>query len=276
MTGPAAAIRDGARDAGRPARGASGASPTGCRWPAAGSTSRSCQSLNPEPPGSMVVVSLLPTVRYMDRCGMATGTRVAAQALWGDALPADRSAGRPGPRAVRGRERRPRRTVRLAGHVRPDLPGHQPARLRRLGGGRLVPGPRRVHPRPGGRGLAGAGHPPRPGRRSARRATAPWGSSAWTRPGSPASAPAGGPATTPSWRWTSTRSASRSTSARSPGTPSCPRSSSIPPSRSTSRASGRRTPPSTPGRCSPGAAAATSSWPPRSRRRAPSRISVRA
>ena len=48
-------------------------------------------SLNPEPPGSMVVVSLLPTVRFMDRCGMATGTRVAAQALWGDSLPADRS-----------------------------------------------------------------------------------------------------------------------------------------------------------------------------------------
>jgi hypothetical protein len=41
----------------------------------------------------MVVVSLLPTVRYMDRCGMATGTRVAAQALWGDVLPAGRPAG---------------------------------------------------------------------------------------------------------------------------------------------------------------------------------------
>ena len=50
-------------------------------------------SLNPEPPGSMVVVSLQPTVRFMDRCGMATGTRVAAQALWGDALPAGRPAG---------------------------------------------------------------------------------------------------------------------------------------------------------------------------------------
>jgi hypothetical protein len=48
-------------------------------------------SLNPEPPGSMVVVSLLPTVRYMDRSGMATGTRLAAQALWGDAIPGDRS-----------------------------------------------------------------------------------------------------------------------------------------------------------------------------------------
>ena len=48
-------------------------------------------SRNPEPPGSMVVVSLQSTVRFMDRCGMATGTRVAAQALWGDTLPADRS-----------------------------------------------------------------------------------------------------------------------------------------------------------------------------------------
>jgi hypothetical protein len=47
-------------------------------------------SLNPRPPGSMVVVSMLPTVRYMDRCGMATGTRVAARALWGDRIPADR------------------------------------------------------------------------------------------------------------------------------------------------------------------------------------------
>ncbi len=49
-------------------------------------------SLNPEPPGSMVVVSLQPTVRFMDRCGMATGTRVVAQELWGDTLP-DRDPG---------------------------------------------------------------------------------------------------------------------------------------------------------------------------------------
>jgi hypothetical protein len=48
-------------------------------------------SRNPDPPGSMVVVSLLPTVRYMDRSGMATGTRATAQALWGDAFPADRT-----------------------------------------------------------------------------------------------------------------------------------------------------------------------------------------
>ncbi len=48
-------------------------------------------SRNPEPPGSMVVVSLEPTVRYMDRCGMATGTRMVAQALWGERVPAGRT-----------------------------------------------------------------------------------------------------------------------------------------------------------------------------------------
>ena len=44
-------------------------------------------TLNPEPPGSMVVVSLEPTVRYMERSGMATGTRATALGLWGDTLP---------------------------------------------------------------------------------------------------------------------------------------------------------------------------------------------
>jgi hypothetical protein len=44
-------------------------------------------SLDPEPPASMVVVSLQPTVRFMDRSGMATGTRATARALWGDRLP---------------------------------------------------------------------------------------------------------------------------------------------------------------------------------------------
>ena len=44
-------------------------------------------ALNPEPPGSMVVVSLQPTVRFMNRAGMATGTRATAHALWGDSLP---------------------------------------------------------------------------------------------------------------------------------------------------------------------------------------------
>lgn len=45
---------------------------------------------NPEPPGSMVVVSLQPSVRYMERSGLATGTRRVAQQLWADQLPTDR------------------------------------------------------------------------------------------------------------------------------------------------------------------------------------------
>jgi len=43
--------------------------------------------LNPDPPGSMVVVSLQPEVRFMDRCGMATGTRKVAMRLWDERLP---------------------------------------------------------------------------------------------------------------------------------------------------------------------------------------------
>jgi hypothetical protein len=43
--------------------------------------------LNPTPPGSMVVVGLEPTFRYMDRCGMATSTRQVARRLWQDKLP---------------------------------------------------------------------------------------------------------------------------------------------------------------------------------------------
>jgi hypothetical protein len=42
---------------------------------------------NPSPPGSMVVVALEPTIRFMDRCGMGTSTRKVAARLWGDALP---------------------------------------------------------------------------------------------------------------------------------------------------------------------------------------------
>src|SRR5262245_39367005 len=42
---------------------------------------------NPSPPGSMVVASLEPTVRFMDRSGMATGARNAAMRLWGDQMP---------------------------------------------------------------------------------------------------------------------------------------------------------------------------------------------
>lgn len=43
--------------------------------------------LDPEPPGSMVVVGIEPTFRAMDRCGMATSTRKVAARLWGRQLP---------------------------------------------------------------------------------------------------------------------------------------------------------------------------------------------
>lgn len=43
--------------------------------------------LNPQPPGSMVVVGLEPTFRVMDRAGCASGTRAVAVKLWGQCLP---------------------------------------------------------------------------------------------------------------------------------------------------------------------------------------------
>src|SRR4051812_8920730 len=43
--------------------------------------------LNPQPPGSMVVVQIGPTVRFMDRSGMATGTRKVALKIWKDGIP---------------------------------------------------------------------------------------------------------------------------------------------------------------------------------------------
>ena len=43
--------------------------------------------LNPDPPGSMVVVGLEPTCRFMDRAGMATSTRKIADKLWCGRLP---------------------------------------------------------------------------------------------------------------------------------------------------------------------------------------------
>ena len=43
--------------------------------------------LNPEPSGSMVVVGLEPDRLYMERCGMATGTRNIALKVWGSDLP---------------------------------------------------------------------------------------------------------------------------------------------------------------------------------------------
>src|SRR5439155_13078507 len=47
--------------------------------------------LNPTPPGSMVVVALEPNVRFMDRCGMATGTRKVANRIWNGKLPTQRT-----------------------------------------------------------------------------------------------------------------------------------------------------------------------------------------
>ncbi len=42
---------------------------------------------NPEPPGSMVVVSLEPVLWFMDRCGMAGSTRRIATGIWNGSLP---------------------------------------------------------------------------------------------------------------------------------------------------------------------------------------------
>jgi len=43
--------------------------------------------LNPAPPGSMVVVSLQPECWFMERAGIASGTRRVASKLWNGALP---------------------------------------------------------------------------------------------------------------------------------------------------------------------------------------------
>lgn len=43
--------------------------------------------LNPKPPGSMVVVAVEPDFRFMDRSGIASGTRAIATRLWRGKLP---------------------------------------------------------------------------------------------------------------------------------------------------------------------------------------------
>ena len=48
--------------------------------------------LNPSPPGSMVVVGVEPTFRFMDRSGLSTSTRSIALRQWGPALPNGRPA----------------------------------------------------------------------------------------------------------------------------------------------------------------------------------------
>jgi hypothetical protein len=47
--------------------------------------------LNPDGVGSMVTVALQPIQPFMDRAGMATGTRIVARRIWGDRLPKGRS-----------------------------------------------------------------------------------------------------------------------------------------------------------------------------------------
>ncbi len=42
---------------------------------------------NPKPPGSMVVISIEPTFRFMDRAGCASGTRAVATRIWKGRLP---------------------------------------------------------------------------------------------------------------------------------------------------------------------------------------------
>lgn len=43
--------------------------------------------LNPTAPGSMVVVAIEPTSRFMERCGMGTSTRRIASKMWQDKMP---------------------------------------------------------------------------------------------------------------------------------------------------------------------------------------------
>ncbi len=44
-------------------------------------------SANPDPPGSMVVVQVAPSFRWMDRSGICSSTRRIALELWGGAIP---------------------------------------------------------------------------------------------------------------------------------------------------------------------------------------------
>jgi hypothetical protein len=48
--------------------------------------------VNPAPPGSMVVVAVEPTFRFMDRSGISTGTREIATRIWHGELPKRDSA----------------------------------------------------------------------------------------------------------------------------------------------------------------------------------------
>jgi hypothetical protein len=48
-----------------------------------------CSKLNPTPPGSMVVVSVKPSFHWMERAGIATGTRDVVRRIWGSLPPGD-------------------------------------------------------------------------------------------------------------------------------------------------------------------------------------------
>jgi len=46
-----------------------------------------CSKLNPSPPGSMVVIGVEPTFPWLERAGIATGTRKVAMRFWNGRLP---------------------------------------------------------------------------------------------------------------------------------------------------------------------------------------------
>ena len=84
--------------------------------------------LNPKPPGSMVVVAVEPEFWFMERAGIATGTRVIATKRWKGKLPA-----RPPAELVRelyeaenAGKAEPSGSQDMIGLI---YPGHQSARL---------------------------------------------------------------------------------------------------------------------------------------------------
>ncbi len=124
-------------------------------------------SRNPSPRGSMVAVGLEPDRWFMERAGMASGTRRVALQLWSGVLP-NRPRRGACPRALPRRERRQSRALRVPGHDRSYLPGGEPPRLRCGLRGRLVPGVHRVQLRSRHCALARAGASVRAGESAAR------------------------------------------------------------------------------------------------------------
>ena len=84
---------------------------------------------NPDPPGSMVVVSLQPTVRYMNRSGMATGQPRERVCPLGRPVAGQPQRARLRSGALRRRERRQTGALRFAGHDRNHRARHQPPGL---------------------------------------------------------------------------------------------------------------------------------------------------